>query len=34
MRRALLCAVMLLPLIYVLSIIPCNVTRHYITIYR
>ena len=24
----------LLPLLYVLSIIPCNVGRHYATIYR
>ena len=24
----------LLPLLYVLSIIPCNVSRHYATIYR
>lgn len=24
----------LLPLVYVLSIIPCNVSRHYATIYR
>ena len=38
MRRAwrlgIIYFILLLPLLYVLSIIPFNVTRHYITVYR